>query len=105
MVDEAKDHNVASSDVVHMSSNFNPVNKCKQGVNMSTFASNSGNALHVNNNGNLSDRGVKYVTKCFYPSDPDRKEIRGLIAKGNKTKALVLSNSNKIVTSRTFVGR
>ena len=52
---------MASSDVVHMQ-NFNVVNNCEQGVNVSTAPSNLGNPFHVNNNTDHSDRGVKYVT-------------------------------------------
>ena len=96
---------MASCDIVHMSSNFNLVNNCEHGVNVPTVAPDSGNALHVNNNVDYSDSGVKYVTKHFYRSDLDRKEIRGLIAKGNRTKVLGLSNSDIVVKSRTFVDR
>ena len=61
VVVEGKGHKVASSDVVHMQ-NFNVVNNCEQGVNVSTAPSNLGNPFHVNNNTDHSDRGVKYVT-------------------------------------------
>ena len=52
-------------------------------------------------------RGVKkiYHTKCFYHSDLDKQVVRGLIAKGNKTKALTLPKKQTIVTSKSFVRR
>ena len=102
MCSDGKGH-VAVGDVVHRSNVFNVVNKGEQGVNVPSVKPDSGAILCTNGNAVYSGSPVKYVTKCFYRSHIDKREIRGLIAKGNKTKALGLSNIDKVVKSRTFV--
>ena len=66
IVNEGKGHSLASCDVAHMSSGFNVVNTCEQGVNVASVTVGSANALHVKNNVDYEDNDVKYVTKCFY---------------------------------------
>ena len=103
MFSKSKGHEVAVNDVVHMSNNFNVVNNCQQGVNVSSVTPESGEVLYMDHNTECSDSIVKHVTRCFYRSDLDKKEIKGLIAKGNKTKALGLSSGDKVVRSRIFL--
>ena len=103
MSSDHKGHDVVVGDVVHVSNGFNLVNKGKQGVNVPSVKPDSGGIVCINDNVKYSGSPVKHVTKCFYRSDLDKKEIRGLIAKGNKTKALGCSNIEKIVKTRTFV--
>ena len=103
MRNDDKGHGVALGDVVHMSNVFNVVNKGEQGVNVPSVRPDVGTILCTKGNAEHNGGPMKHVTKCFYRSDLDKKEIRGLIAKGNKTKALGLSNIDKVVRSRTFV--
>ena len=103
MFSDVRDHDVVDVDVVYMSNVFNVVNKSQQGVKVPSVKPHPGGSLCMNDNVVSNVNDVKHVTKCFYRSDLDKKEVRGLIAKGNKTKALGLLNTDAVVKTRTFV--
>ena len=103
IIDQTNCHNVNVCGAVHMSNAFSHVNKCQQGVNVSTVKYYLSDASHVRENAEFCGNTVNHATRCFYHSDLDKKEVRGLIAKGNNTKALGLVKDDKVFKSRTFV--
>ena len=93
-------------DAVYSSNVFNTVNNCVKDIDVPTDHKNEGICAQiVKCDSGFRDMEKKYYTKCFYRSDLDKEVVRGLIAKGNKAKALTLPNKQTIVKSRSFVGQ
>ena len=91
-------------DAVYSPNVFNSVHNGVKEVDVPTDQNNAATLSQVGKC-DSGFRGVKksYYTNCFYHSDVDKEVVRGLIAKGNKARALTRANKQTIVTSRSFV--
>ena len=105
-VSDIPDQYCLSDDVTSMSDVFNVTCVSQPGVNVP----------RVNNvccdidsqnvcTGATLHNPSRHATKYFYHSRVDRRTIEGLLAKGNKAKALQLNNRGDRIRTRTFVSR
>ena len=94
-----------SDDVTSMSDVFNATCVSQPGVNVPSMISFCCDidSQNVCTEATLTTPSRQYPLQYFYHLSVDRRTIEGLLARGNKTKALQINNGGDRICTRTFV--